>query len=175
MAETNCARWPRESVPVWLREKGCEAPAVFRRESAAACPASSVAALAANEHFVQNAKVVILSPGDPPPRIGTVRPEAPELCVPVNPVPPRWNHWPAWLACRESAAAANILPSFTQNSAALITKKRAQRRVRHQRPPPAYVLIPPEDMAKIAYLAASPGGSCSSGPAIGGLVMIAGT
>jgi hypothetical protein len=25
-AETNCARWRRESVPVWLREKGFEAP-----------------------------------------------------------------------------------------------------------------------------------------------------
>jgi hypothetical protein len=25
MAETNCARWRRESVPVGLRGKGCEA------------------------------------------------------------------------------------------------------------------------------------------------------
>jgi hypothetical protein len=22
MAETNCAKWRRESVPIWLREKG---------------------------------------------------------------------------------------------------------------------------------------------------------
>ncbi len=27
MAETNCAKWRRESVPAGLREKGCEAPA----------------------------------------------------------------------------------------------------------------------------------------------------
>jgi hypothetical protein len=27
MAETNCAKWRRESVPVGLREKGFEAPA----------------------------------------------------------------------------------------------------------------------------------------------------
>ena len=26
MAETNCARWRRKSVPVWLREKGYESP-----------------------------------------------------------------------------------------------------------------------------------------------------
>ncbi len=30
MTETNCAKWRRESVPVGLREKGCEAPIYFR-------------------------------------------------------------------------------------------------------------------------------------------------
>jgi hypothetical protein len=30
MAETNCAKWRRESVPVGLREKGFEAPAYDR-------------------------------------------------------------------------------------------------------------------------------------------------
>ena len=29
MAETNCAKWRRESVPVGLREKGYEAPVNF--------------------------------------------------------------------------------------------------------------------------------------------------
>ena len=29
MTETNCAKWRRESVPVGLREKGCEAPIYF--------------------------------------------------------------------------------------------------------------------------------------------------
>jgi hypothetical protein len=29
MAETNCAKWRRESVPVELRQKGFEAPVVF--------------------------------------------------------------------------------------------------------------------------------------------------
>jgi hypothetical protein len=30
MAETNCAKWRRESVPVELRQKGFEAPVYFR-------------------------------------------------------------------------------------------------------------------------------------------------
>jgi hypothetical protein len=28
-AETKCAKWRRESVPVGLREEGCEAPVLF--------------------------------------------------------------------------------------------------------------------------------------------------
>ena len=30
MAATNCARWRRKSVPVWLREKGCTSPCELR-------------------------------------------------------------------------------------------------------------------------------------------------
>jgi hypothetical protein len=30
MAETNCAKWRRDNVPVGLREKGFEAPVYFR-------------------------------------------------------------------------------------------------------------------------------------------------
>ena len=30
MAETNCARWRGKSVPVWLREKGNDAPGSVR-------------------------------------------------------------------------------------------------------------------------------------------------
>jgi hypothetical protein len=33
MAETNCARWRRESVPVGLRGKGCEAPVSFEQRN----------------------------------------------------------------------------------------------------------------------------------------------